>query len=60
MIPKEIRRQMKTMKKVRKDQQKDSTNPTSRFSQMIFVGASAVSTAVNLNLFLNKYFQLKK
>ncbi len=42
-----------------KDLMKDSNFETSKFSQIMFDGLSAVSTAVSQNLFLNKYFQLQ-
>jgi len=56
MIPKETIKIKKTAENVTIDHPKDSNQPTSKFSQMMLVGASAVSTAVNLNLFQNKYF----
>jgi len=52
-------RHMITIKKVRNDLMNDSINPTSRFSQIILLGESAVSIAVNLNRFQNRYFQVK-
>ena len=59
-MPNDITRQIKTMRKVTSDLENDSQNPTSKFSQIIFDGESAVSTAVNLNLFLKRYFLEKK